>query len=497
MSLSLIRFTTVDHSVVLVYCCCARCMIICCRVDGGGHATWYLTGRAVHERLSLDRRGQPQWIGTGCRRYRERRGIEWRTARCGQSDGSCRRQPARAEPIPRYLTGKFCEHLGNNIYNGMDAQILRNPTFAVYPFWTGEMSPDGVTAFHSERDQIVAQLKQQASRVGWPKNQLDRLSEAYDDGLACWWIREGDRDSVRVSPDTGPAGQRAQRIEIQEAGQGVGQWIALPLHRTRSYECELLVRSPDTIRRVIVSLRAPESQQPVAQTELQGTVSSQWTSLRGRLQVDAQADADANYRLSLTVDDPAQLVVARLQLWPADHIGGADPDVIAQLRESRLPLLRWPGGNFVSSYHWLDGVGTIDARPTLPNYAWGGVETNLFGTDEFLAFCRAVGCEPMICVNAGNGTPDEAARWIQYCNGSADTPMGELPRPTGTPNRTASNIGRWATSCGVAGSITGQRPPAMSTGSRCSPTRCAPSTQRFSFTSAALLRCGAKSGMTC
>ena len=84
------------------------------------------------------------------------------------------------------------------------------------------MSPDGVTAFHSERDQIVAQLKQQASRVGWPKNQLDRLSEAYDDGLACWWIREGDRDSVRVSPDTGPAGQRAQRIEIQQAGQGIG-----------------------------------------------------------------------------------------------------------------------------------------------------------------------------------------------------------------------------------------------------------------------------------
>ncbi|MBU6398881.1 MAG: alpha-N-arabinofuranosidase, partial [Verrucomicrobia bacterium] len=62
--------------------------------------------------------------------------------------------------------------------------------------------------------------------------------------------------------------------------------------------------------------------------------------------------------------------------------------------------------------------------PTKPNYAWGGVEPNTFGTDEFIAFCRAVGCEPMICINAGSGTPDEAARWIEYCDAAASTPMG-------------------------------------------------------------------------
>ncbi len=329
------------------------------------------------------------------------------------------------EPIPRYLTGKFCEHLGSNIYNGMDAQILRNPTFAVYPFWTGQLTPDGVTAFYSERDQIVAQLKQQASRVGWPGDQLERLTEAYDDGLACWWICVEDRESVQVSPDTGPFGQRAQRVETQGPGQGIAQWVALPLHRTRSYEFELLARSPDAIN-LTVSLTAQQGQQPAAQTIVPEITSYQWSSLRGRLQVDSQADPNALYRLSLTTDRAAQFVVARLQLRPADHIDGADPDVIQRLRESRLPILRWPGGNFVSSYHWRDGVGSIDERPTLPNYAWGGVETNLFGTDEFMAFCRAVGCEPMICVNAGSGTPEEAARWIEYCNGSADTPMGKL-----------------------------------------------------------------------
>jgi alpha-N-arabinofuranosidase len=94
-------------------------------------------------------------------------------------------------------------------------------------------------------------------------------------------------------------------------------------------------------------------------------------------------------------------------------------------------LLRWPGGNFVSAYHWQDGVGPVAQRPTLPNYAWGGIEPNTFGTDEFIDFCQAVGCEPVICINAGTGTPAEAARWIQYCNDPATSPMGELRAANG------------------------------------------------------------------
>src|SRR5271157_3541953 len=81
-------------------------------------------------------------------------------------------------PIPTYITGKFCEHLGSNIYQGMDAQILRNPTFADYPFWDGRMSPDGVTVFHSDPREIARQLRQQAQRIGWPEAELGRLVEA-------------------------------------------------------------------------------------------------------------------------------------------------------------------------------------------------------------------------------------------------------------------------------------------------------------------------------
>lgn len=89
-------------------------------------------------------------------------------------------------------------------------------------------------------------------------------------------------------------------------------------------------------------------------------------------------------------------------------------DVIAALRELKVPIVRWPGGCFASAYHWRDGVGK-DRQPSLDK-AWGVEDPNTFGTDEFVAWCRLVGAEPYICTNAGTGTPEEMADWVEYCN---------------------------------------------------------------------------------
>lgn len=339
-------------------------------------------------------------------------------------------EPA-GQAIPKYITGKFCEHLGDNVYHGMDAQVLRNPTFGDFPFWTGEMTPEGLTAFHTERDQIVRLLRERARRYGWPDAALDRLVEAREDALATWWVREGPRSSVQVSPDTGPSGGRAQRVQVHAAGEGIAQWSYLPLHRVRRFELEILARSRD-VESLTISLMPDGAERPCATAAVRG-LSRTWGTFRGTLDVDARQPADAPYRLALTADAAGQIVVARVLLRPADHVDGADPDVVRLLRESRLPILRWPGGNFASTYHWADGVGPTDRRPTRANFAWGGVEPNLFGTGEFLAFCRAVGSEPMICVNAGDGTAAEAARWVEYCNGAADSPMGRLRAANGHP----------------------------------------------------------------
>lgn len=336
-----------------------------------------------------------------------------------------------AQRVPRFITGKFAEHLGNNIYNGMDAQILRNPTFAAWPFATGQQSPDGVATFLHERDRISQAIRQQAGRAGGPADEREALAESYFDGLAAFWGRVGPRDAVQVSPDVGPQGGRAQRLQVQAASQGLAQWTWLPLHRVREYEFEVLLRSPD-VTAFTVAVAAGAAEPALAKASLTG-VGTDWRVVKGRLNLPADASADAAYRLALTADSPGQFVIGRLRLWPADHVNGCDPDIIRFLKASKLPLLRWPGGNFVSGYHWEDGVGPVERRPTKPNYAWGGVEPNLFGTDEFIAFCHAVGCEPMICVNAGDGTPEEAARWIEYCNGPADSPMGRLRAASGHP----------------------------------------------------------------
>jgi alpha-L-arabinofuranosidase len=89
-------------------------------------------------------------------------------------------------------------------------------------------------------------------------------------------------------------------------------------------------------------------------------------------------------------------------------------DVIEALRMLHVPIVRWPGGCFVSAYHWKDGVGP-QRRPAYDK-AWRVEDPNTFGTDEFIAWCREIGAEPYICTNAGTGTPEEMSDWVEYCN---------------------------------------------------------------------------------
>lgn len=93
---------------------------------------------------------------------------------------------------------------------------------------------------------------------------------------------------------------------------------------------------------------------------------------------------------------------------------GFRTDVIEALKEIKTPIVRWPGGCFVSTYHWLDGVG----KERVPVYdkTWQVEDPNTFGTDEYIKWCRKVGCEPYICTNAGTGTPEEMSDWMEYCN---------------------------------------------------------------------------------
>tara|TARA_Y100001970_G_scaffold165989_1_gene202959 strand:+ start:17205 stop:18722 length:1518 start_codon:yes stop_codon:yes gene_type:complete len=103
---------------------------------------------------------------------------------------------------------------------------------------------------------------------------------------------------------------------------------------------------------------------------------------------------------------------------------GCRTDVVGALSELDFTVMRYPGGNFVSNYHWRDGVGPVDERPTRRELAWGTIEPNTFGTNEFLSLCERTGWSPMFAVNLGTGTPEEAADWVEYTNGNPTTELG-------------------------------------------------------------------------
>jgi len=111
---------------------------------------------------------------------------------------------------------------------------------------------------------------------------------------------------------------------------------------------------------------------------------------------------------------------------------GFRKDVLAKMKELKTPVLRYPGGTVTKIYHWEDGIGPRAERPARRNLIWGGVEDNHFGTDEYIEYCREIGAEPYIVVNMGSGTAEEAANWVEYCNGTGNTYYANLRRKNGS-----------------------------------------------------------------
>ena len=116
---------------------------------------------------------------------------------------------------------------------------------------------------------------------------------------------------------------------------------------------------------------------------------------------------------------------------PLSDSEGYRKDVMEAVRALNVGILRWPGGNFASGYHWKDGIGPRDKRAPRPDHAWGALESNRFGTDEFLRYCEKLGVEPYLCINAGLGSVDEARDWVEYCNETRDTYWARQRRANG------------------------------------------------------------------
>ena len=304
--------------------------------------------------------------------------------------------------IEKSLFGHNLEHTRSSIFKGLSAQIIRNRKFAGKPACrTGEaaewykIGPDNVFLTLDPRGAYTKH------------NTPERISGV-------------DKNEVNFHIIQNP---------IQGQTAGIGQGF-LELQSGRQYDARVVLKYrsdiPPTVRVVIKgacgSVYSDNSFAP-------GT---DWQTFSFSFPMPSAPSNDSDARLEITTDDRCEVGVGAVSLMPADNFRGMRTDVIQHMKEIGITLLRWPGGNFAGDYYWKDGLLDVDMRApqmsymaieTLPHTQ--GYDTHEINTDDFIALCREIGAEPYITVNLAWDSPEECAQWVEYCNGSPDTPWGK------------------------------------------------------------------------
>ena len=170
--------------------------------------------------------------------------------------------------------------------------------------------------------------------------------------------------------------------------------------------------------------------------------SNDWQEIPFTLQSQGSSPT-ATFEIKLADPDTAWIDQVSLVSESALNTGGFNPNLLRILAELAPPMLRWPGGSFVTHYHWKDAIGPQHQRRVYPVSIWDDLDTNAFGIDEFMQLCQKLECEPIIVVNSHpsrnaseeetNALLQDTLDFIQYCNGSTDTTWGAMRAQNGHP----------------------------------------------------------------
>jgi alpha-N-arabinofuranosidase len=240
-------------------------------------------------------------------------------------------------------------------------------------------------------------------------------------GVVRPWFPLGKNDHVHFLHDNTVyyCGRQSQKIVSEDTGNrrtGIGQ-RDLYFQAKSEYRVRLNLKQEGESGPVAVALEGEGG----IYAERQVTVSGpDWNRFSFVL---TATHTDKNGCLTVTFPGKGTLWVGTASLMPVDNMGGFRTDVVQALKALHIPNLRWPGGNMVSVYRWTDGVGDRDKRP--PRFTRELWEPNDVGIDEFIQLCRLIGTKPYLAVNAGDGTPEEAAAQVEYCNGGPGVKYGK------------------------------------------------------------------------
>ena len=297
-------------------------------------------------------------------------------------------------PISKNLYGQFLEHGGDIVNSGVWSEMLADRKF-FYPVATTAPVPPPAMG-NAAGNPRAANLP------------------------ARWWAPMGGDGVTTMDTKFAYSGDHSPKVQLNGAEpHGLSQ-AGIVLSSKKTYTGRIvLAGTPGTVVRVTLVWGSGSSDR---QTVKISPLGRQYRKYPLRFTAGANNE---NGTLQITGTGTGDFHIGAVSLMPADNVDGFRPEVVAALKQLRFGVLRFPGGNFVSSYEWRYGVGDIDKRPPIFDPVWHALQPNDVGTDEFLTLCRLLGVDPYITVNAGFGDAWSARELVEYTNGAADTPMGK------------------------------------------------------------------------
>ncbi len=307
--------------------------------------------------------------------------------------------------ISPLLYGQFAEFMFEGIKGGLHAELLRNRSF--------EERPGGIGLSQHWERYPDDRNDDYAISFGWDE------TTAYGTGVYAAASASGHSLRIQLRPGV-------------VARHGVYQ-ARVPIRQGLDYHGYVWMRADSFTGSVSASLEADADGGRIYDERPLGNVGGDWKQYAFTLR---PAASDSGARFAILVSGVGTLWVDQVSLLPGDAVDGVRADVLEKVKALAPAFLRWPGGNVAQDYRWQWGIGPRDERPAWVNPSWNNeVEPADFGTDEFVRFARRVGAEPSITVNVeGRGaTVEEAAAWVEYCNGPATSPFGRMRARHGHP----------------------------------------------------------------